>query len=71
MTLTDIENYGKDWLTCAQVATVLGACPDTIRGQAHDCPEKLGFPVSIIGRRVKIPRLPFIKFMKGEEHVQA
>ena len=28
--------------------------------------EKLGFPVSIIGNRVKIPKDAFIKFCKGE-----
>ncbi len=66
MTLEDLETMDKEFITCAQAGPLLGANPDTIRGQAHDCPEKLGFPVSVIGRRVKIPRRAFIKFMKGE-----
>jgi hypothetical protein len=65
LTLNDLENIDRDWLTPAQVAPVLGADPNYIRGQAHAEPDKLGFPVIVIGTRVKIPRIPFINFMRG------
>jgi hypothetical protein len=29
-------------------------------------PSKLGFPVIVAGRRVKVPKAPFIKYMRGE-----
>lgn len=41
----------------------MGCDPDTIRGQARTHPELLGFPVSCQGKMVKIPKLPFLRFM--------
>lgn len=65
-TLADIESLDCEILTCAQVAPILCANPDTIRGQAMERPELLGFPVICAGRRVKIPKAAFVRFMKGE-----
>lgn len=64
LTLEEIEALPNEVLTCAQVAPLLGANPLTIHGQATDRPELLGFPVIVAGRRVKIPKRPFIRFMK-------
>lgn len=64
MTLDELEALPVEVLTCAQVAPVLGANPATIRGQATERPELLGFPVIVAGRRVKIPKMPFIRFMR-------
>jgi hypothetical protein len=66
LTLEEIKALDTEVLTCAQVAPLLQADPNTIRGQAQDRPEMLGFPVIVAGRRVKIPRAAFIKFMRGE-----
>lgn len=66
LTLEQIEALPTEILTCKQVAAVLGAHEATIHGQAMDRPELLGFPVIIAGRRVKIPKRPFIRFMRGE-----
>lgn len=66
MTLSEIENYERDWLTPAQVAPVLGTDPMWIRWQAKRDPSKLGFPVVVISTRTKIPRLPFLNFMRGK-----
>lgn len=65
-TLSDLENIPREWLTPAEIASVLGTDPNMIRWQAHNEPEKLGFPIILIGTRTKIPRMPFIKFMRGE-----
>ena len=51
-------------LTPAQVAPVLGCNPQDIRVAARQAPELLGFPVIVAGRRVKIPRRPFVRFMR-------
>lgn len=64
LTLEEIKALDTEVLTCAQVAPLLQADPNTIRGQAQDRPEMLGFPVICAGRRVKIPRRPFIRFME-------
>lgn len=66
MTLDEIRNFPRDYLTPAQVAEVLNADPQDIRVQARTAPEKLGFPVIIIKSRTKIPRVPFLRYM-GEQ----
>ena len=67
MTLQDIQNMTKDFLTPDDVGAVMGATPQLIREIAKDNPEQLGFKVSRIGNRTKIPRLAFIEWMtKGE-----
>ena len=64
MTLKEIEESGKEVLTCAEVAPVLKCNPDTLHMQAIKGPKKLGFPVIVMGSRVKIPRRPFLAYMK-------
>lgn len=66
MTLDELREYPKEYLTPAQVAPVLGCDPQDIRVQARTAPERLGFPVIIIKSRTKIPRVPFLRFM-GEQ----
>jgi hypothetical protein len=63
-TLEDLEALPGEFLTCKQVAPILGAKEANIHMQAMDAPYMLGFPVIIIKSRVKIPRRPFIKFMR-------
>ena len=68
-TLDDISALQTDFLTCRQVSGILHADPYTIHMQATDRPELLGFPVIVMKRRVKIPRLAFVAFMKGKYNV--
>lgn len=63
-TLEDLEALPGEWLTCKQIAPILGAKEANIHMQAMDAPYMLGFPVIVIRSRVKIPRRPFIKFMR-------
>lgn len=42
--------------------------PATIRSMAHDCPEKLGFKVVVLGKRVCIPIMPFVMTMTGANY---
>jgi len=60
MTLTDMRTSDKDFLTPAEVAPVLGCRPDAINQQARQDAGKLGFPVCMMGTRVRIPRLGFL-----------
>lgn len=66
MTLEELSALTVDVLTPAQIAPILRLDADTIRGQARDCPERLGFNVIVAGSRVKIPRVAFLRFMRGE-----
>lgn len=70
MTLDEIRNSTKEVLTPAEVAPVLGCDPQDIRLQAKRNPERLGFNVAVVGTRVKVPRLAFIRWMEGERWVR-
>ena len=65
MTLSEIKSSDKAVLVPTDIAEVLGVNPHSIRLVAHDRPELLGFPVIVVGTRVKIPRKPFIQYIEG------
>ena len=67
MTLNDIRGLDKPFLTPKEVAGVLGSDPQTIRVTARVAPERVGFPFTFTGNRMKIPRIPFLRFMEGRE----
>lgn len=59
----DLRALDKDILTPGDVAPFLNCDPMTIRLQARKDPKMLGFPVIVMGNRVKIPRRPFVEFI--------
>lgn len=63
MTLEEIRKSDKDFLTPEDVRGVLGCMPYTINVQAKEDPKKLGFPVCVMGTRVRIPRKGFLHWM--------
>lgn len=63
MTIDEMQRSGKEVLTPSEVAQVLGAEPYAINRMARDNPSALGFPVIVIGTRVKIPRRAFLHWM--------
>ena len=69
-TLQEIKDCPKDVLVPADVATVLRCDAYNITLQAKANPALLGFPVIVIGNRVKIPKAAFIRFMEGLQGVQ-
>ena len=62
MTLKEIQVSDKLFLTPADVATVLETDPHTVRCTAKQRPDLLGFPFTFNGNRMKIPRIPFLRF---------
>lgn len=66
MTLEQLEALDKEMLTPAEIAPILGVQPYSINLQAKQAPQMLGFPVICMGTRVKIPKRPFIRFVRGE-----
>lgn len=65
MTLQELKECGKDMLTPADVADVLGVKPYSINLQAKENIGQLGFSAALIGTRVLIPRLAFIRWVEG------
>ena len=64
MTFSEIESSEKDFLTPSDVAPVMGCMPYSLNVQAKEDITKLGFPASLVGTRLLIPRLGFIRWVK-------
>lgn len=64
--LDRIEALPKDMLVPADIAKYLGCCPYTINVATRDGKNPFPFPVIRMGRRVRIPKIPFVKAMRGE-----
>lgn len=66
MTLQDLEQIPREYLLPKEVAPILGCNPYSINVAAKKGPDRFPFPVIIMGTRVRIPKIPFIKAMRGE-----
>lgn len=63
MTVEEIRRSDKPFLTPGDIAPVLRSDPQTIRVTARTAPERMGFPFVFTGNRMKIPRVPFLRFL--------
>ena len=63
MTITEMLESAEPFLSPADIAEVLQCDPQSIRAQAQTDPSKLGYPVIIINRRIRIPRIPFLRYL--------
>lgn len=50
------------YIDAAEAAKIIGCDAQELRSQAQSNPVLLGFPVCVIGHRVKIPRRAFLEF---------
>lgn len=64
--LDRIEALPKEMLVPTDVAKYLGCSPYSINVATKDGKNPFPFPVIRIGTRVRIPKIPFIKAMRGE-----
>lgn len=53
-------------VSLTDASEVLGCAENVLRVTIQQAPERLGFPAILIGNRVKIPRVPFLRFMGVE-----
>ena len=65
MTLEEIEALPKEMLVPTDIASYLGCNPYSIN-VAIKKGAKFPFPVIMMGSRVRIPKTPFIKALRGE-----
>lgn len=63
MNIPEMRKSTKVFLTAEDVAELLESDAADIRNQAQADQSKLGFQTIIIGTRVKIPRIPFLRFI--------
>lgn len=65
-TLEDIEAINKTMLVPTDICKYLGCSSYTINIATRDGKNPFPFPVIRLGTRVKIPKEPFLKAMRGE-----
>lgn len=65
MTLEELEKAPREYLLAREVAPVLGMDPQSLRTAAREYPEALGFPVTVAGSRIVIPKAAFLRHMRG------
>lgn len=69
-TLEEIEAIEDTVLVPSDIAGILHIDAQDIRRQIQKDKKteenSFGFPVIFVGNRIKIPKIPFIKFMRGE-----
>lgn len=63
MTIEDVMKSNRTFLSAQDIAPILRCDPQAIRVQAREKPESMGYPVLVIGRRVRIPRIPFLRYL--------
>ena len=66
MTLEQLEMLDKEMLVPKDIAPILGCNPYAINVATQDGKNPFPFPVIRMGTRVRIPKRPFIKAMRGE-----
>lgn len=66
ITLEDIEAIDKPMLVPTDVCKYLGCSAYTINVATRDGKNPFPFPVIRLGSRVKIPKWPFLKAMRGQ-----
>lgn len=64
-TLEEIEACPKAILVPADVAGYLGCEAYSINRAAKDAPGLLGFPITVMGSRVRIPKEGFLRWARG------
>ena len=63
MTLDEMKASKDLFISPKEAADILKCAPSYIRHTAHSDPEKLGFPVVIVGTRTKIIRKKFLEYI--------
>lgn len=66
MTVAEMQASEKVFLTPGDISCVLKCTPQTIRVMARQEPHMIGFPFTFVGNRMKIPRVPFLRFIGAE-----
>ena len=66
MTWQELKESNKLFVTADDVSEGLNCDPQTLRLAVREQKELVGFPCSMIGKTLRIPRPAFIKWVEGE-----
>lgn len=66
MTYKEIQESDREFLNSADIAEVIGCDPYALTVAAREQPSLLGFPATVIGKRVRFPRRAFLRYLSGE-----
>ena len=69
--LDTIKSLNTLCITPEQASSVVHMSPSDIRLYAQYNPSLLPFPTFVLGKRTKIPRIPFIKVFENQEIIAA
>lgn len=67
MTISEIRNSDRNYLTPTDIAPIMEMNPQTVRMLARSADKALPFPVLVCGTRTKIPRGDFVRYY--DEHL--
>lgn len=67
MTIEDIRTSTRPMLRPVDVAPIIGCDPQWVRDTAKTNPAALGFPAIVVGKRTRIPRIPFLRYLGYED----
>ena len=62
ITFDDLLRMDTLMITGTQAAQAMGMRPARLIGYARERPELIQFPYQLSGNRMKIPRIPFLKY---------
>ena len=62
-TLQELIESEKAFFTPDDVSGVLGSNPQTVRVTARQRPDLIRYEFTFVGNRMKIPKVPFLRFM--------
>lgn len=65
MTIEEIRLSDKAFLIPKDVAEALGSDPHNIIVTARLNPERIGYPFTFVGKRMKIPKAGFLRWYDG------
>lgn len=63
MTIEELKQSTKVFVSPADIAPILRCDAQGLRYQAKEAPHALGFPTVRVGSRIRIPRIPFLRFI--------
>jgi hypothetical protein len=63
MTVEDLKKMKEPVISGTMAARVIGMDSTRLIGYAREHPEKIQFPFQISGNRMKVPRIPFLRWL--------
>lgn len=70
MTLEELKADPREFVNAHDIAPIIGCGDYLLVLTAREAPDTLGFPCTVMGKRVRFPKRAFIKFIEGGREEQ-